>query len=60
MEHKSTYTLIARALKQFGVEVMFGVVGIPVAPLALEAQAQGIRFIAMRNEQVWRPLHCFF
>ena len=30
---------------------MFGIVGIPVVPIALAAQMNGIRFIACRNEQ---------
>lgn len=43
--------LIARALKDLGVEVIFGLVGIPVVQIAEEAIAVGIRFIAFRNEQ---------
>lgn len=43
--------LIARALKDLGVEVIFGLVGIPVVQIAEEAIALGIRFIAFRNEQ---------
>jgi len=45
------YEVAVRALQQLGVKYMFGVVGIPVTPLASSAQAVGIRFIAMRNEQ---------
>ena len=44
-------TLIARALKQQGVEFMYGIVGFPVIPIALAAQREGIRYIGMRNEQ---------
>jgi len=44
-------TLIARSLKQQGVEHMFGIVGFPVFGVALAAQREGIRFIGMRNEQ---------
>jgi len=44
-------TAIARALKQIGVEVIFGLVGIPVVQIAEEAIALGIQFIAFRNEQ---------
>jgi 2-hydroxyacyl-CoA lyase 1 len=44
-------TLIARSLKQQGVEVMFGVVGFPVFEIAFAAQREGLRFIGMRNEQ---------
>lgn len=44
-------SLVAKSLKDQGVEYMFGVVGIPVIEVALKAQQYGIKFIAMRNEQ---------
>jgi 2-hydroxyacyl-CoA lyase 1 len=44
-------TLIARSLKQQGVEAMFGIVGFPVFGLAAAAQREGLRYIGMRNEQ---------
>src|SRR5215831_10787940 len=44
-------SLIARSLKQQGVDYMFGIVGFPVVPVAMEAQKAGITFIGMRNEQ---------
>jgi 2-hydroxyacyl-CoA lyase len=44
-------TLMARALKEQGVECMFGIVGFPVQPIAAAAQREGIRFYGMRNEQ---------
>jgi 2-hydroxyacyl-CoA lyase 1 len=44
-------TLIARCLKQQGVDYMFGIVGFPVVPIAVAAQREGITFIGMRNEQ---------
>src|SRR6195952_4627425 len=44
-------TLIARSLKQQGVDFMFGIVGFPVVPIAMAAQKAGITFIGMRNEQ---------
>ena len=44
-------TLIARSLKQQGVDYMFGIVGFPVVPIAIAAQKEGITFIGMRNEQ---------
>ena len=44
-------SLIARSLKQQGVDHLFGIVGFPVVPIALAAQKEGIRFIGMRNEQ---------
>jgi 2-hydroxyacyl-CoA lyase 1 len=44
-------TLVARSLKQQGVDYMFGIVGFPVVPIAVAAQKEGITFIGMRNEQ---------
>src|SRR5262245_53057364 len=44
-------TLIARSLKQQGVDHMFGVVGFPVGPIAVAAQKEGIAYLGMRNEQ---------
>ncbi|MFV0295296.1 MAG: thiamine pyrophosphate-binding protein [Hyphomicrobiaceae bacterium] len=43
--------IIARSLKEQGVDYMFGIVGFPVQEIAAEAQKAGIRFIGMRNEQ---------
>ncbi|GMU41695.1 MAG: oxalyl-CoA decarboxylase [Chloroflexota bacterium] len=43
-------TIIARALKQQGVEAMFGVVGIPVTGIAAAAQREGIKYVGMRHE----------
>ncbi|OWM64410.1 hypothetical protein CDL15_Pgr020377 [Punica granatum] len=43
--------LAAKALSRFGVDRMFGVVGIPVTSLANRAVSLGIRFIAFHNEQ---------
>ncbi len=45
------HEVTCRALHRLGVRFMFGVVGIPVTPLASAAQACGIRFIGFRNEQ---------
>ncbi len=44
-------TLIARSLKQHGVEYMFGIVGVPIVPIAFAAQREGITYIGMRHEQ---------
>jgi 2-hydroxyacyl-CoA lyase 1 len=44
-------TVLARSLKQQGVDYMFGVVGFPVVGIAAAAQKQGITYIGMRNEQ---------
>ncbi|KAJ2157587.1 hypothetical protein GGF46_004405 [Coemansia sp. RSA 552] len=43
--------VVARALRQLGVPVVFGIVGIPVVEVAEAIQAEGIRFISFRNEQ---------
>ena len=43
--------LLARELKKQGVDYIFGIVGFPVIPIAIEAQKAGITFIGMRNEQ---------
>ena len=37
-----------------GVEYMFGIVGVPVIEVGMAAQAEGIKFVAMRNEQAVR------
>ena len=44
-------TLIARNLKQQGVDYMFGIIGFPVQEIATAAQKEGITYIGMRNEQ---------
>ena len=43
--------VIARSLRDIGVTVIFGIVGIPVVEIAEEAIRLGIRFIGFRNEQ---------
>jgi 2-hydroxyacyl-CoA lyase len=43
--------LLAKSLKDQGVEYMFGVVGFPVGPIADAAQKVGLPYIGMRNEQ---------
>jgi 2-hydroxyacyl-CoA lyase 1 len=51
---KNTITgaaLLARSLKQQGVNYLFGVVGFPVTAFATQAQRAGIHYIGMRNEQ---------
>src|ERR1700686_504789 len=44
-------TLIARSLKQQGIDHLFGVVGFPVTPIAVAAQKEGVAYLGMRNEQ---------
>lgn len=48
---KDGATVIAEALKQQGVDYLFGVVGIPIVEVAVAAQSAGIDYIGMRNEQ---------
>ncbi|CCX10700.1 thiamine pyrophosphate enzyme, N-terminal TPP binding domain-containing protein [Pyronema domesticum] len=43
--------LIASSLVDLGVDVIFGIVGIPVIEVAEACIAAGIRFISFRNEQ---------
>ena len=43
--------LLARCLKQQGVDYLFGVVGFPITAFASQAQRAGIEYIGMRNEQ---------
>ncbi|MCZ7537697.1 MAG: thiamine pyrophosphate-binding protein [Acidimicrobiia bacterium] len=42
---------MARSPKQQGVAAMFGIVEIPVIPIAAAAQAWGVRDLGFRNEQ---------
>ncbi|PON12634.1 hypothetical protein C2W62_38580 [Candidatus Entotheonella serta] len=44
-------TLVARCLKQQGIDELFGVVGVPVTGIAAAAPAENIRYIGMRHEQ---------
>jgi 2-hydroxyacyl-CoA lyase 1 len=44
-------TLIARCLKEQGVQYMYGIVGVPVVPIAFAAQKEGINYYGMRHEQ---------
>ena len=43
--------LVARCLKQQGVDELFGVVGIPVTGIAAASASEGIRYIGTRHEQ---------
>jgi 2-hydroxyacyl-CoA lyase 1 len=44
-------SIIAKILKELGVTVVFGIVGVPVSEIAEQAIKTGIRFIGFRNEQ---------
>ncbi|KAL8816669.1 MAG: hypothetical protein Q9223_004359 [Gallowayella weberi] len=43
--------IIARSLRDLGIAVIFGIVGIPVVEIAEEAINLGIKFVGFRNEQ---------
>lgn len=43
--------ILARALREVGIDTMYGLVGIPVTEAAYLCQAQGIRFVGFRHEQ---------
>ncbi|XP_077455374.1 2-hydroxyacyl-CoA lyase 1 isoform X1 [Stigmatopora argus] len=51
MDEVTGAQLIAESLKIQEVEYMFGIVGVPVIEVAMAAQATGIKYIGMRNEQ---------
>ena len=44
-------TLIARSLKQQGIDHLFGIVGFPVTAIAAAAQKEGVAYLGVRNEQ---------
>ncbi len=44
-------TITARALKEQGVQFVYGVVGIPVTTIAIACQREGITYVGMRHEQ---------
>ena len=51
MAEVSGAQLIARSLKQHGIEYMFGIVGWPVIPVAFAVQQEGLQYYGMRHEQ---------
>ena len=51
MPHRTGAAVIAQSLHQLGVDVIFGLVGIPVVQIAEEAIALGIRFIAFATSK---------
>uniref|UniRef100_A0A4W6DJ62 2-hydroxyacyl-CoA lyase n=1 Tax=Lates calcarifer TaxID=8187 RepID=A0A4W6DJ62_LATCA len=51
MDEATGAQLIAESLKAQKVEYMFGIVGVPVIEVAMAAQAAGIKYVGMRNEQ---------
>jgi 2-hydroxyacyl-CoA lyase 1 len=51
MAELSGAQIIAKSLREQGIEHMFGIVGIPVVPIAIAFQREGGKFYGMRNEQ---------
>ncbi|XP_061572638.1 2-hydroxyacyl-CoA lyase 1 [Cololabis saira] len=51
MDEVTGAELIAESLKTQKVEYMFGIVGVPIIEVAMAAQAAGIKYVGMRNEQ---------
>ncbi|KAM4579944.1 2-hydroxyacyl-CoA lyase 1 [Odontesthes bonariensis] len=51
MDEVTGAELIAESLKTQNVEYMFGIVGVPIIEVAMAAQAAGIKYVGMRNEQ---------
>jgi oxalyl-CoA decarboxylase len=45
------YSIVAHELKTQGINIVYGIIGIPVTKLAYTMQRNGIRYIGMRNEQ---------
>lgn len=43
--------ILAKTLKNIGIDTMYGLVGIPVTEFAYLAQMEGIRFVGFRHEQ---------
>lgn len=39
---------------------MFGIVGVPIIEVAMAAQAAGIKYVGMRNEQAVNDLHALY
>jgi len=44
-------SVLVQSLQKHGVEYVFGIVGVPVIELAGIAQAHGLKYVGMRNEQ---------
>lgn len=51
MDEVTGAQLIAESLNAQKVEYMFGIVGVPIIEVAMAAQAAGIKYVGMRNEQ---------
>ena len=55
------HQVIALTIKSYGIENVFGVVGIPITQLGYRLVEAGVRFVGFRNEQVRASatVHCF-
>ncbi|RZC32214.1 2-hydroxyacyl-CoA lyase 1, partial [Asbolus verrucosus] len=51
MEEIDGNAILAQALKEQGIEYVFGICGFPVIELSMALQTAGIHYIGMRNEQ---------
>lgn len=51
MATSSGAQVIAQTLRELGVKVMFGIVGVPITEIAEHAINLGIRYVGCRNEQ---------
>ena len=49
--------ILVESLRSQGVEYLFGIVGIPIVEVAYSAQAAGVKYIGMRNEQAVSIFH---
>ena len=54
---KDGATILSEALKEQGVEYVFGIVGIPIIEVGFAVQSAGIQYIGMRNEQAVRYIY---
>ena len=51
MAELSGAEILAKSLKTQGVGEMFGLVGLPIGPITVAVQAEGLRYIGVRHEQ---------
>lgn len=51
MTEKDGNQITAEALKEQGLNYVFGIMGYPVIELALSIQAAGLHYVGFRNEQ---------
>ncbi|XP_065882805.1 2-hydroxyacyl-CoA lyase 1-like [Dysidea avara] len=44
-------SIIAKSIRDQGIEYVFGIVGIPIVEISLALQAEDVKYVGMRNEQ---------